>query len=224
MFDSKLRQLRELYAEDRPNDLIYAIHYGLITKKELDKYYPHVVLFGSHHVETLLRVSPSKDEWMIFNSKNFPSFFKSVKKRLDDFYDKIGCDYEFVVPSVSEIVYGRALTLFDPIPEELFYAGSLIGNPSILKMRRELSLMIDYTLPRWMSKYSNIQLFRYFDGNFQNVSIREIMRVGCIDDYLNRASYQGEYDSDLHEIDYEEYVSYGEVNQERECSQESSNT
>lgn len=181
----------------RTDILLRAVYYGLLKQEEIDKYSPHFLMFGRYHVETVIHTEDR--QWMVFNQWNFKDLYNDIEERLDSFY------YSNKIPPMEpfDMIYpdrGIYSNLIDPIPKELFLLG--LKTEDKLDLKQDLSTLIFWTTPSWMSFYSNLRLFRYNNG-YEQVSLREIRKVEGYDDYENAFNSQY-YQKDLEE-DYSMY-------------------
>ena len=193
--------------EDRSNLLVYAIRLGIIPVNDLYSYFPHIVMFGRNHVETILRSSDGK--WRIFNRDNFRDLYDRIVDEIDKRNAKLPPIYQLVFPDS-----GMYSNLYDPIPDDLFYSGLIVEYFPFLNSSYSLSQLVDQSLPQWMKQYRNVRFLRYYKDSYEEVSIREIMKVEGIEDYNYRDYYQYYLAFDTDDIDYSVYqkeVSNGKV-------------
>lgn len=160
---------------DRPSSVILALHYNVLPIRDVEKYKPHVLMFGRKHIGTILQ-TPDR-QWQLYNKKNFRRLNNRISSELKPFFLK-------GVVDILDLIYplkGRCRDIFDPIPDPLLYMGLSVTSPfaDSINIRSCFTKVVSSLIPNWMHSYKNMDCLRYnpMSRSYSSVSLNRISEV-----------------------------------------------
>ncbi len=191
---------------DRPDIIHYAIYYNIITKEDLDKYKPHILMFGNRHIATIIL---DDNKWILFNKKNAPELFNKLYKKLKKVKES---KISNLLPIADLVFTDRGIyhKLPDLIPDDLFYLCLSVANieyKDYLSYRGDFTQVVSRSVPRCLQIYNNTKCLRYEStiNGYVEVSLKKIREIEGYYDFSDSFNYQNYLNNDNCDMDYSIY-------------------